>query len=56
MNAEQWLQLLAVMPDHRFYSRVYGLNRFELSSGDLGEYLDTLPDRRPTTVQAPSNY
>jgi hypothetical protein len=45
VNAEQWLQLLAVMPDHRFYSRVYGLNRFALSSGDLGEYLDTLPDR-----------
>ena len=45
MNREQWLQLLAVMPDHRFYSRVYGLNRFALSSGDLGEYLDTLPDR-----------
>lgn len=45
MNREQWLQVLAVMPDHRFYSRSHGLNRFALSSGDLGEYLDTLPDR-----------
>jgi len=45
MSAEQWLQLLAVMPDHRYYSRVYGLNRFSLNSDDLGEYLDTLPNR-----------
>jgi len=45
VSAEQWLQVLALMPDHRYYSRVYGLNRFSLNSDDLGEYLDTLPDR-----------
>jgi hypothetical protein len=45
VNRDQWLQLLAVMPDHRYYSRCFGLNRFALNSGDLGEYLDTLPDR-----------
>jgi len=45
VSREQWLQLLAVMPDHRFYSRAYGLSRFALNSDDLSEYLDTLPDR-----------
>ena len=45
MNREHWLQLLAVMPDNRYYSRCFGLNRFSLSSDDLGELLDTLPDR-----------
>jgi len=48
VSAEQWLQVLAVMPDHRFYSRSHGLNRFSLNSDDLGEYLDTLPDRIAT--------
>jgi len=45
VSAEQWLQVLALMPDHRYYSRVYGLNRFSLNSDDLGEYLAALPDR-----------
>jgi len=45
VSAEQWLQVLAVMPDHRFYSRSHGLNRFSLNSDDLGEYLAALPDR-----------
>ncbi len=45
MKAEQWLQVLAVMPDHRYYSRCFGLNRFSLNSDDLGEHLDTLADR-----------
>lgn len=45
MSAEQWLQVLAVMPDHRYYSRCCGLSRFSLNSGDLGEYLETLSDR-----------
>ena len=42
---EQWLQLLAVIPDHRFYSRCFGSGRFELSSSDLGEQLTALAER-----------